>query len=109
MLLTLVLWQDQALLHGRRMAEPEVSRKTLWRAALEAASARWFVSAFLFAIVFLRTGRTGAWMILSLVSFAAFWLEGFAAALSLRMRHPLAGATFLGLVWSWLWTVFLPY
>jgi len=105
---TLIQWHDQALLHGKLIGSPEISWARLWRAGVVAAACRWAVAGLVFAVVLLRGGRPGIWMIVATVSFVTFWLESLAVSLSCRARHSLAGAVFLGMTWAWLWTVFLP-
>lgn len=105
---SLIQWHDQALIHGRLIEAPEVRWRELWVAGLLGSAGRWLAAVLVFSALLLAGGRSGVWMILSLVCFVTFWLEGLGAVLSCRARHGLAGATFLGMAWSWLWTVFLP-
>jgi hypothetical protein len=105
---TVIMWHDQSLLHGRLIEKPEVRWKELWIAAFIGSAGRWLVACLVFVVVVASGGRPGLWMVLAGVCFVTFWLEGLAVSLSVRVRHPLAGATFLGLTWSWLWAVFLP-
>ena len=105
---TTILWHDQNILHGAAIRDGEGRWRELWRAALAGAAGRWAAAMVLFLLVWIASGRVGIFVLLSALCFLVFWLEGLAAALSIRMRHPLAGATFLGLTWSWLATVLLP-
>lgn len=108
LIFTLIMWHDQSLLHGPLIEKPGFRWRELWNAAFAGSAGRWLVACLIFVIVVASRGRPGVWMVLSAVSFVTFWLEGFAVCLSVRIRHPLAGATFLGLTWAWLWAVFLP-